>query len=354
MPKLPAISCPTRQQLQIAPIRTTAISIATFTLTDLEAILVPISLAVCDFKSCDFAAIQNLTLPQRSAAKGVWETSDEEIDRSIRKSSQRVTQNEKSDQTPFVDLLLLPTSFCGTLKIAAIAILPCGYLSYSISLCQFLKFPSFCCLFGISLGHPSFLGLLFVSLSLSFLFADMFLPFVLSCQFALPLLHRLLCYQCLLLVWFLIRLFGVQGCFLISSCFLPFSRCFFCSLSLSLSLSPPISHLAQSLNFPFYLFSFWLSCSLTLSLSRPLALSALCCPVCWYCVFRDFLSLWFAVSLALARFLSCSLSLSLFVCVCVFALYGWSGSYSPFVPCESLEPHYLLYRASIWDENVFG
>ena len=54
------------------------------------------------------------TAPQAYLAK-----SDEKSKRSVRESDQKVTENEKNDRTPFADLLL-PTSFCGTLKAAVL------------------------------------------------------------------------------------------------------------------------------------------------------------------------------------------------------------------------------------------
>ena len=61
--------------------------------------------------------IEQMTLKsprhKRSPAKGVWPKSDEESDRSIRKSDQKVT--ERVPKTKKVIKLLLPTSLCGTL-----------------------------------------------------------------------------------------------------------------------------------------------------------------------------------------------------------------------------------------------
>ena len=51
---------------------------------------------------------------KRSPAKGVWQKSDEKSDRSIRKSDRKVT--ESVPKTKKVIELLLPHSFCGTLK----------------------------------------------------------------------------------------------------------------------------------------------------------------------------------------------------------------------------------------------
>ena len=51
---------------------------------------------------------------KRSPAKGVWQKSDEKSDRSVRKSDRKVTGSVP--KTKKVIELLLPTSFCGTLR----------------------------------------------------------------------------------------------------------------------------------------------------------------------------------------------------------------------------------------------
>ena len=57
---------------------------------------------------------------KRSPAKGVWQKSEEKSDRSIRKSDRKVT--ESIPTTKKVIELLLPHSFCGTLKTSTIHI----------------------------------------------------------------------------------------------------------------------------------------------------------------------------------------------------------------------------------------
>ena len=54
---------------------------------------------------------------KRSPAKGVWQKSDEKSDRSVRKSDRKVTKSVPKRKK--VIELLLPTSFCGTLRILA-------------------------------------------------------------------------------------------------------------------------------------------------------------------------------------------------------------------------------------------
>ena len=51
-----------------------------------------------------------ITLPQKESGTRNLAKSDEKSHRSVRKSDQKVTKNEKSDRTP------LPTSVCGTLR----------------------------------------------------------------------------------------------------------------------------------------------------------------------------------------------------------------------------------------------